>query len=86
MSKARVVIKYQNFVQLRNSPQVVADLAARAAMVAAAAGDGFEARPVERNMSGAKGRARVAVVTASFPAMYHEAKDRTLTRALDAGR
>ena len=86
-------VKWQNFVLLRNSPAVVADLERRAAAIATAAAeqvgdDGeehFKVMPTEFDLS-IRGRARVAVVTSSFKAMYHEATERTLTKAVDAGR
>lgn len=57
------------------------DLAARAARIARAAGPGFES-------SSTSGRNRaLAQVWAETPeAMRAEAKDRALTRAIDAGR
>jgi len=76
----------KGFVELRNSPGVVADIERRAAAIADAAGEGFAVRPAETNLSFPHGRARVAVVTETFDAMYAEATDRTLTRSIDAGR
>jgi arginine/ornithine N-succinyltransferase beta subunit len=67
--------------EIRNSPEVIADLEARAGRIAAAAGEGVEVLPAEKG----RNRARVAVITATFPAILAEAKDRTLTRALSAG-
>lgn len=75
----------RGFVALRNSPEVIADLQSRAERIADSAGEGFETRPAETNRS-VKGRARVAVVTASFKAMHAQATDSALTRAIDAGR
>lgn len=66
---------------LLKSPEVLADLRRRANAIAAAAGEGHE---VDVRV-GAR-RARASVRTATFDAMRAEAKDRTLTRALDAGR
>ena len=73
------------FVALRNSPEVQADIKARAERIAAAAGDGFVVSPVTTNMS-RSGRARVAVITGDADAMLAEANDQALTRAIDAGR
>lgn len=51
------------------------------AAIAAAAGDGVEVETfIGRN------RARVTVRTATYKAMLDEAQNRTLTRAIDAGR
>lgn len=66
---------------LLRSPEVRADLEARARRIAAAAGPGMEV-DVE---VGAK-RARASVRTATYEAMRAEATDRALSRALDAGR
>lgn len=77
-----IKLNAQALREIRNSPEVVAELEARAQRIAAAAGDGMEVKPTETG----KNRARVAVVTATPSAMYREAKDRALTRALDAGR
>ena len=63
---------------------VQADLKRRAEAIAAAAGGpeaGFE---VGTNVG--PNRARASVVTTTIEAMRAEAEDRTLTRALDAGR
>jgi len=91
LGTVRVDIKTTNFVQIRNSPQVIAACQAKAEAIAAAAnseqssGEGFMVMPPETNYS-RSGRARVAVITASAEAMNGEALDRRLTRALDAGR
>jgi hypothetical protein len=66
---------------LRNSAEVVAHLEERAHAIASAAGPGNEVLPAEKGTY----RARVAVVTASFPAIYAEATSRALTRALGSG-
>lgn len=63
------------------SPEVLAELRRRAEMIAAAAGPGHE---VDGQIG--RGRARASVRTATFQAMEAQATDRTLTRALDAGR
>lgn len=67
--------------RLLKSDAVLSDLTARGARIAAAAGDGHEVEP----FVGAT-RARVTVRTATPAAMVAEARDRALTRALDAGR
>lgn len=63
-----------------NDPGVRADLVRRGVAIAQAAGEGVEVH------EGGKSRARITVRTETFEAMYAEATDRTLTRALDAGR
>lgn len=67
--------------ELLRSKEVQDDLAARAERIAAAAGDGFDAS----SFVGAN-RARASVMAVSIEARIAEAKDRTLTRAIDAGR
>lgn len=67
---------------LLNGPVMQADLASRAARIASAAGEGFEAKPPERG----RRRARVAVVTGTYEARLREAREGVLMRALDAGR
>lgn len=52
--------------------------------IAAAAGEGVSVDAQDR--SGARNTPRVAVFTDTTEAMVNEATDRTLTRALDAGR
>lgn len=66
---------------LLKSPEVKADLEARANRVANAAGEGFE---VDSEVG--PQRARASVRTVTFDAMKSEAEDRALTRALDAAR
>lgn len=73
------------FVALRNSPGVIADLKRRAEAIADRAGEGIETRPAETR-GGRTGRARVAVVTASYTGRRRQAEDSALTRAIDAGR
>lgn len=67
---------------LLRSDGVRADLIARARRVAAAAGPGME---VDTDDEG-RNRARVTVWTATIEAMVAEARDRSLTRAIDAAR
>jgi hypothetical protein len=82
---ARIKWHMRGFVQLRNAPGVVADLQARAQRIAEAAGEGVATRPAETHY-GRQGRARAAVVTETYDAMRSQAKDSTLSRAIDAGR
>ena len=85
MALVRVKLNIPGFVALRNSPGVQADIARRAAAIAAAAGEGFEATPVTTS-GGFMGRARARVVTATAEAMASEAADPVLESAIDAGR
>lgn len=77
----KVVINRAGVRQLLQSPEVRADLERRANAIAAAAGDGMEA-----DSAVGPTRARASVRTATHDAVVAEATDRTLTRALDAGR
>jgi hypothetical protein len=67
--------------ELLKSEGVLADLADRADAIAEAAGPGFES-DWERGPN----RARASVRTTDFESRKAEAKDRALTRAIDAGR
>lgn len=78
---ARVVINKKAVGEILRSPAVLADLEARARRIAAAAGPGHK---VDSEV-GTK-RARAAVITETTEARRAEAKARTLTRAIDAGR
>lgn len=80
------VPNFAGFVKIRNLPSVVADLERRAHGIAAMAGDGMIVMPAETDYNYPKGRARVAVVTGTAQAAYHEARDAALTRAIDGGR
>ena len=81
MADVRVVLNRAAVRALLRSPEVKADLERRARSISAAAGPGNE---VESEVG--INRARAAVVTETVEAMLNEAKNRTLTRALDAGR
>lgn len=81
MAIARVKVNQQAVSDLLRSPEVLADLAARGARIAAAAGPGHR---VEQEIG--PNRARVAVITDTTEAVKSEAKHRSLTRAVDAGR
>lgn len=78
----RVVLHEAAFRALRNSPEVVADLQARAEAIAAAAGPGFAISPARPGAT----RARAAVYTFTIQAKLAEATGAALTRAIDAGR
>jgi hypothetical protein len=68
--------------ELLKSPEVQGDLRRRAQRIAASAGKGT----YDVTSSMTPTRARVSVGTADQAARQAEATDRTLTRALDAGR
>jgi tRNA A37 threonylcarbamoyltransferase TsaD len=76
-------IKYRGDViaELLKSPAVQQDLRRRADRIAAAAGPGMEA-----SVRVGRTRARGSVITATAQARDNEARNRALTRALDAGR
>lgn len=77
----KIKLNLEGFRKLRTSKKVIEDLERRGRNVAAAAGPGMEASTyVGRN------RARVSVIANTPAAKRREAKDRALTRALDAGR
>lgn len=85
---ARIVIHARALHELKRSPAVVALLQEKVDRITAAAnepgtdtGDGF-AGGVDVNPSGARGY----IVTKNQHGMFAEAKDRRLTRAIDAGR
>ena len=82
---ARTIVKIEfnqaGFAALAKGAAVLADLTRRGEAIAAAAGDGFEARP-----SIGRTRARVVVITATPEAMIAEASDKALTSAIGAGR
>lgn len=78
----RFVLDPAGFDALRKSAEMDAALAAVAARIAAAAGDGFEADPVT---DGAH-RGRTRVYTATYAARVRNARENTLLKALDAGR
>lgn len=81
MAKVRVVLNHDGIRQLLQSDEVRSDLERRANAIASAAGPGHR---VESEVG--PNRVRVAVVTETIEAMIAEATDRTLTRAIDAGR
>ncbi|AYN57487.1 hypothetical protein PBI_KEPLER_11 [Arthrobacter phage Kepler] len=77
----RIVFKSAGFRAILRSQAVVADLARRGEAIAAAAGEGVGVRTgVGAN------RARVTVATETREAAKSEAVDKTLTRAIGAGR
>jgi tRNA A37 threonylcarbamoyltransferase TsaD len=74
-------LRKDNVGKLLNSAAVQADLKRRADRIAAAAGPGMVA-----SVQPGRNRARASVITATQRAREAEARDRALTRALDAGR
>lgn len=80
-SDVRIVVNQAAVAELLKSPEVQADLMARAERIASAAGDGFAANSI----IGAH-RARASVITATVQARVEEARNRTLTKSIDAGR
>lgn len=81
MAKPRVVMNSAGARAILTSSPVQAFLKARADRIAAAAGPGMES-----SSSSGRSRARASVFTATAQGMRGEAKDRRLTRAIDAGR
>ena len=81
MAKMRFKLNRGGVRDLLRGPQVLSDLRSRASRVAAAAGPGHR---VEVGLG--PNRARAAVITDTMEARRAEATDRSLTRAIDAGR
>lgn len=81
MAKHGIEINAQGMRDILRSEGVRKDLDARARRVAAAAGPGMEA-----SSTIGRRRAMAMVRTATPRARNGEAKDRRLTRAIDAGR
>lgn len=81
MAKIRFDINHAGVAELLNHPALVADIEARCARIAAAAGEGFK-------YEAKAGRDRAIGVVWSYTnqAKAAEARDRALTRAIDAGR
>lgn len=77
----RLELNHSAIEDLLKSKAVQDDLKDRAERIAQAAGPGHR---VEVEVG--HRRARAAVITESFGAMYREATDRSLTAAVDAGR
>lgn len=84
MASVRIQLNRAGVRQLLRSEEVQADLLRRAEQIAAAAGG--EAAGFETSVVVGRNRARASVITATAEAMVAEARDRTLTRAIDAGR
>lgn len=82
MTRTRIKLNHAGFHELLTSPEVQADLSARAARIAAAAGPGYE---VTWDKPG-KNRARASVQPTTPRAIRREARDHRLLGAMDAGR
>jgi hypothetical protein len=74
-------LRKDNIGKILNSLAVQAELKRRADRIAAAAGEGMLS-----SVQAGKNRARASVITATPQARNNEARNRALTRALDAGR
>lgn len=81
MAKPKIVLNKKGVKQLLKSQGMQKLVNERARRIAAAAGPGHA---VEPDNSG--DRARASVVTRSYAAKRAEAKNRALTRAIQAGR
>lgn len=81
--KIRVKINSKGAVAVLKSEAVQANLLGRAQRAAAAAGGGPD---FEASVTVGKNRARASVVTATHEGRQAEAKDRVLTKSLDAAR
>lgn len=81
MARTRIVLNREAVREILQSSAVHADLVERATAIARAAGPGMEVDSGDTPQ-----RARASVRTATHAAVVAEAKDRALTRAIDAGR
>jgi len=81
MAAVRVKLNSEGARALLRSVEVQADLRRRSRAIAAAAGEGMLSE-----VTVGSNRARGQVVTATTEARVREAKDKALTRSLDAGR
>ena len=77
----KLKLNLAGFRELRNHPKVIADLKDRADRVAAAAGDGFEARAGK-----GRNRGRASVRTDTAEARKKQSQSNVLQSALNAGR
>lgn len=81
MSGPRIKLNPKGMRQLLRSPEMVQDLESRAARIAQAAGPGH----AHAAKAGSR-RALASVWTATREARESEARNRSLSRAIDAGR
>lgn len=77
----RITMNRSAVRQLLRGPEVEQDLNRRARAIAAAAGEGHET-----DLWIGRTRARATVRAETFEARAREARDKSLTRAIDAGR
>jgi len=82
-NKVRFKWKMSGFKALREDPALAPILNEKARAMAAAAGDGYEAKSAET--TGGRGRLRAAVIAASYAAQRDNAKNHTLTRVIRGG-
>jgi hypothetical protein len=85
MAKVKVELNRKGVRQLLRSNEVLDDLGRRAENIEAAA-NAAEPGGFEWDADVGPNRARASVRTVSREGMVAEAKDRALTRAIDAGR
>lgn len=85
-SAIRVKLNSEGALAILQGTDVMDDLVARAQRIAAAASAGGSGGTFLVEQEVTTERARVVVVTADADAMVAEARDRSLTRAVDAGR
>jgi hypothetical protein len=86
---ARFKLDRNAYRAIRTSPLVVAEISRRAHLIAAAAdraADDPGGHFVDSGITGGRGRARSAVITATNKSKAKEAVHRTLTTAFNAGR
>ena len=83
MKSVRIKLNRKSIREILQSDDVRADLERRAQAIADAAGGGED---YEVSSQVGKNRARASVITATYEARAAEAKDRTLSTAIEAGR
>lgn len=81
MARKKVDIQEDQVRKLLRGPEVFNDIRRRVNAIAAAAGPGFQASVVV-----GRNRVRGSVITTNQRSRLAEARNRALTRALDAGR
>lgn len=86
MSDVKIELNRAGVRQLLTSSEVVADIGRRAAVIAGAASSNSGGAKFGHDVVVGKSRAHGMVWTDDFDAMLAEAKGRSLTRAIDAGR
>lgn len=84
--KVRVKWNLKGFAELRNSPEIRAELDRRASKIAHAAGEGFTRRQAKVGTKGRRRRARASVGTTDAASRRKQSRENVLQRAIDAGR